>query len=89
MRILIAEQSLPLAHIGRQEMELKGYELELCHDADEAVRLVKNRDYDLSVLDMEIPPAELVSIVKRKRSWQSCRRYCSWRRCQPISLTCR
>jgi two-component system, OmpR family, copper resistance phosphate regulon response regulator CusR len=67
MRILIAEQNLPLGHIVRQELGAEGYELELCHDREEVLLVVRGREYDLLVLDIELCPSDLVSLVARIR----------------------
>jgi len=68
MRILIAENNLPLAHIVRQELEAEGYELELCQQGEDVFPLAKNRDYDLLLLDLELPAFDATSLLKRVRA---------------------
>jgi two-component system, OmpR family, copper resistance phosphate regulon response regulator CusR len=68
MRILIAEDNAALAHIMRQELERESYELELCHRAEDAFLLGRNRHYDLLMLDLELGASELVAVVRRMRA---------------------
>jgi two-component system, OmpR family, response regulator len=68
MRILIPELNFALAHIVRQELEMEGYELELCHNAEEAFVLACNRHHDLLMLELELDTCDLISLVNGIRA---------------------
>jgi DNA-binding response OmpR family regulator len=55
MRILIVEDEVKIAQAIKRGLELKGYAVDMVHDADSGLSYAVDADYDLVILDRMLP----------------------------------
>ena len=55
MRILVVEDEVKIAGAIKRGLELKGYAVDMVHDADSGLSHAVDSDYDLVVLDRMLP----------------------------------
>ena len=67
MRILIAEDDTALAGFVRKGLEAEHYAVDVSADGDQARALASELDYDLMVLDLNLPHLDGVTILKNVR----------------------
>jgi two-component system copper resistance phosphate regulon response regulator CusR len=67
MRILIAEDDVPLAHFLRQGLEAENYAIDVCYDGHQALQMASNQEYDSVVLDLNLPDHDDISVLKQVR----------------------
>lgn len=53
--ILIIEDETTIAQLERDYFELNGYEVDLCHTGTEGLQLALNGDYNLIIIDLQLP----------------------------------
>ncbi|HZG82174.1 MAG TPA: response regulator transcription factor [Brevibacillus sp.] len=53
--ILIIEDETTIAQLERDYFELNGYEVDLCHTGTEGLQLALNGDYNLIIVDLQLP----------------------------------
>ncbi|MGC2195997.1 MAG: response regulator [Terriglobales bacterium] len=68
MRILIAEDDIALAGFVRKGLEAEHYAVDVSSDGEQARAFATEFDYDLVVLDLNLPRLDGVSILKQVRS---------------------
>lgn len=68
MRILIAEDDTALAGFVRKGLEAEDYAVDVSSDGEQARALAIEFDYDLIVLDLNLPRLDGVSILRHVRS---------------------
>lgn len=68
MRILIAEDDAALAGFVRKGLEAEHYAVDVSADGEQARSLASELDYDLIVLDLNLPRLDGVAILKQVRS---------------------
>jgi DNA-binding response OmpR family regulator len=68
MRILIAEDDTALAGFVRKGLEAEHYAVDVSNDGEQARALATELDYDLVVLDLNLPRLDGVSILRRVRA---------------------
>lgn len=68
MRILIAEDDAALAGFVRKGLEAEHYAVDISADGEQARALASELDYDLIVLDLNLPRLDGVAILKQVRS---------------------
>lgn len=68
MRILIAEDDAALAGFVRKGLEAEHYAVDVSADGEQARALASELDYDLVVLDLNLPRLDGVAILKQVRS---------------------
>jgi two-component system copper resistance phosphate regulon response regulator CusR len=68
MRILIAEDDSALAGFVRKGLEAEHYAVDVSADGEQARALASEFDYDLVVLDLNLPRLDGVAILKDVRS---------------------
>jgi len=68
MRILVVEDEPKTAAAIRKGFAEKGYEVDLCLDGSEGLRLAKTGNYDLLVLDLMLPGRDGWSILSELRA---------------------
>ena len=71
-RILIAEDSRPLANVMRFNLERAGYDVALARDGNEALQLIEEERFDLVVTDLRMPGGDGEQICMRIRSRPDC-----------------
>lgn len=67
MRILIAEDDIALADFVRKGLEAEHYAVDVSADGEQARALATEFDYDLIVLDLNLPRLDGVTILKQVR----------------------
>src|SRR5215467_8585741 len=67
MRILIAEDDEALAKFVRQGLESEQYVVDVCKDGELARSAAMESDYDLVVLDLNLPKLDGVRILRHLR----------------------
>lgn len=55
IKVLLAEDELALAHIVRESLEERNYEVLLCADGEQALQKYKANKPDILVLDVMMP----------------------------------
>lgn len=53
--ILIIEDETTIAQLERDYFELNGYEVDLCHTGTQGLQLALNGDYNLIIIDLQLP----------------------------------
>jgi DNA-binding response OmpR family regulator len=67
MRILVTEDERDLADALAKGLERQGYAVDIAYDGEEALRLAEVNDYDLLVLDLNLPKVDGMEVCKRLR----------------------
>src|ERR1700733_10290776 len=67
MRILIAEDDEALAKFVSQGLTAERYTVDVCSDGEQARTAANEQDYDLIVLDLNLPKLDGVSILRQLR----------------------
>ena len=68
MRLLIVEDERDLASVLAKEFKREGYAVDLALDGKEALSLVEINDYDLVVLDLNLPGIDGLDVLTRLRA---------------------
>jgi DNA-binding response OmpR family regulator len=68
MRILVVEDDEPLALFLQNGLAAQSYSVELAGDGDEAIRILDQSQYDLVVLDLNLPTTDGLEVLKHIRS---------------------
>ena len=63
MRILVVEDDAPLASFLRQGLEAEFYAVDTASDGDDARWMVLENDYDLLVLDLNLPKMDGIAVL--------------------------
>jgi DNA-binding response OmpR family regulator len=66
-RILYVEDDDYLSYVTKDNLELKGYEIILCRDGEEAVRMFSSHDFDLCILDVMLPEMDGFTLARQIR----------------------
>jgi two-component system, OmpR family, alkaline phosphatase synthesis response regulator PhoP len=66
-RILLVEDSENLAYGLSMSLELEGHEVHIAPDGAEAIRLVRDRAFDLIILDLMLPEMDGYRVLKSVR----------------------
>ncbi len=67
MRILVAEDDAPLASFLSKGLSAEQYAVDLAYDGEEAGHLAREVDYDLLILDLNLPRIEGIKVLKDVR----------------------
>ena len=67
MRILIAEDDEALAKFVRQGLEAEHYTVDIYADGEQARAAATDLDYDLVILDLNLPKLDGVSVLRQLR----------------------
>lgn len=68
MRILVVEDEVKIAGAIKRGLELKGYAVDMVHDADSGLSYASDDDYDAVILDRMLPGSmDGVEVVRRLR----------------------
>lgn len=68
MRILVAEDDSPLAAFLRKGLEAEHYAVDVVGDGEQAKYMASEFDYDLIVLDLNLPQLDGLEVLKELRS---------------------
>ncbi len=69
-RILLAEDDTNLSALLEEYLTLKGYDVTLAHDGEEALEKFKPGQYDLAVLDIMMPKLDGFTLARKIKSMQ-------------------
>ena len=67
MRILVTEDEKDLADALVKGLERQGYAVDVAYDGDESLRLAEVNDYDLLILDLNLPKVDGMEVCRRLR----------------------
>lgn len=67
MRILIVEDEIDLCDTIAEGLQIDGYALDSCYDGEEAYELLATENYDLVVLDLNLPRMDGIDILAEIR----------------------
>ena len=67
MRILVTEDEKDLADALAKGLERQGYAVDVAYDGEEALRLAEVNEYDLLVLDLNLPKVDGTEVCQRLR----------------------
>ena len=67
MRILVVEDDAPLASFLRQGLEAEYYAVDIASDGDDARWMALENDYDLVVLDLNLPTMDGIAVLHAVR----------------------
>lgn len=68
MRVLIAEDDVALASFVRKGLEAEHYAVDVSHDGEQARAMAGELDYDLLMLDLNLPRIDGVNILRHLRT---------------------
>jgi two-component system OmpR family response regulator/two-component system response regulator QseB len=68
MRVLIAEDDSALANFVRKGLEAEHYAIDVTHDGEQARAMAGELDYDLLMLDLNLPRVDGVTILRHLRT---------------------
>src|SRR5579884_3472701 len=68
MRILIAEDDEALGRFVRQGLESEHYGVDVLKDGDQALTAAVQTDYDLVILDLNLPKLDGVGVLRHLRT---------------------
>jgi len=67
MRVLVVEDDAPLASFLRKGLEAEHYAVDVAPDGDEAGWMASECDYDLMILDLNLPKLDGISVLRTIR----------------------
>jgi two-component system copper resistance phosphate regulon response regulator CusR len=67
MRVLVVEDDAPLASFLRKGLEAEHYAVDVAPDGDEARWMAFECDYDLMILDLNLPKMDGISVLRTVR----------------------
>ena len=67
MRVLVVEDDAPLASFLRKGLEAEHYAVDVAPDGDEARWMASECDYDLMILDLNLPKLDGISVLRTIR----------------------
>lgn len=67
MRILVIEDERDLADAVARGLQRQGYAVDVAYDGEESLRLAEVNDYDLLVLDVNLPKVDGFEVCRRLR----------------------
>jgi len=66
-RVLIAEDDIPLANFLKRGLQGERYGVDLAHDGEAAFETLRGAQYDLLILDLNLPKLDGLSLLKQLR----------------------
>ena len=67
MRVLVVEDDAPLASFVRKGLEAEHYAVDVARDGQEALDMALASDYDLLILDLNLPKLDGISVLNTVR----------------------
>lgn len=69
MRVLIADDTKLMRSMLSEWVTSLGFEVLLASDGDQAIRAAQQNDFDIAIIDWEMPKLTGMEVVKRFRAW--------------------
>ncbi|CUT02332.1 sigma-54-dependent transcriptional regulator [Candidatus Chrysopegis kryptomonas] len=63
-RVLVVDDEEALRYLLSTELAAEGYEVETAGDGDEAIETIKQKDYDVVLLDIKMPRVDGFEVLK-------------------------
>lgn len=67
MRILVVEDEIELCNTIAEGLEIDGYAVDTCYDGNEAYEIMYVENYDLVILDLNLPGMDGIEILEKIR----------------------
>lgn len=67
MRILIAEDEKELNDLIQKKLKSEGYTVDSCLDGEETLEYLKNTEYDIAILDINMPKKDGIEALREAR----------------------
>lgn len=64
-KLLIVDDEIKIREVLKEYAEFEGYECEMCEDGMQAVKLCRDNNYDLIIMDVMMPKLDGFSAVKK------------------------
>ena len=65
INILVVDDEEPFRRLLNKELSRKGYAVDVAHDGSEALRLLRDRSFDVILLDVVMPGVDGISLMKK------------------------
>ena len=69
MRLLIVEDEKQICDMVAKRLYDSGYEVDTCYDGEDALEYILAENYDLIVLDLNLPGMDGMEILKEHRTY--------------------
>ena len=69
MRLLIVEDEKQICDMVAKSLYAAGYEVDTCYDGEEALTCILSENYDLIVLDLNLPGMDGMEILRELRKY--------------------
>ena len=69
MKILLVEDEITLCEMIEESLRAAGYEVDACYDGEEADEQIAAEQYDLIILDLNLPGMDGMELLRRIRSF--------------------
>ena len=69
MRLLIVEDEKQICDMVAKNLYAAGYEVDTCYDGKEALESILSENYDLIVLDLNLPGMDGMELLKELRKY--------------------
>ncbi|CUT04960.1 Response regulator receiver domain-containing protein [Candidatus Kryptobacter tengchongensis] len=63
-RVLVVDDEEALRYLLSSELAAEGYEVETAGDGDEAIEAIKQKDYDVVLLDIKMPRVDGFEVLR-------------------------
>ncbi len=71
-RLLLVDDEIPFAANLLKLLSRRGYEVSAVHDGDSALRIVEEKEFDVVILDQNMPGKDGITVLKElKKKWPS------------------
>jgi len=69
-RLLLVDDEIPLVANLLKLLSRRGYEVSTAHDGDSALRVVQERDFDVVILDRNMPGKDGITVLRELKKKQ-------------------
>ena len=70
-RLLYVEDDTTLSFVTKDNLELRGYDVDFCEDGVQALQMISDQDYDLCILDVMLPKMDGFTLAAKIREKNS------------------
>lgn len=70
-KVILIEDEVKLARFVELELRYEGYDVTVCHDGREGLRMVTDGNYDMILLDLMLPGLTGIEICRRVRKFSN------------------